>query len=1266
MRVLLSGVSLLPVVMACGAATAPVALRLDAQVPPDAEEALSEAAEAFYGAESPEAFRAALERARELAPKSGTFSELASEWHQLMAEDIGQRLERNLQALMDAGHPAPEQSLDKLTRLSLTQSEYLRVRDALTQVAAQHPRASIRDYARYLLSQHQRGAGDSDQAALTQSKIRNGWKWTVIGAWDNDQGKGFDERLPPENTVDTNGRYEGMTREIGWRVPRLAPVGPELDFGAIMTPNKWAVAYALTEFEVEGEDPLELRLMTSSPIKIWIDDQEIFSARVVQEANFDQFVIPLNLSPGHHRLLLKSAQETRHWRVSARITEVEGGISSRIRPAVPGCCGEVAPASRIDSISTTPNRIFASMIQKMQKQLGTGLRTQVYALRLANRMGLRAEALAVSDRLLKSAPKSIYARYVRARTAWRHSERGKTSDLLAELSENYGDELVFFHFQYARFLRQEGLNRKARSVLTRAGKHASNPAIPALNRRWAQQFKEQQWIEDECQSLEKALQYRPKWIDVQLNLARCYETLRFFGKARVVYSDILNQVPNYRSAIDGLFRYEFRRDAFRLAIGYAQKLVVLSPQRAEPLLRLAEISRRQQRWSEAGRYLTRAQRLNPDSAKSWRLRAEVAYQSGNKDSAVRAWREALNRDPNNDALSYRLAWLDPQKEGPWIKDVPDEDMIKQTLAQTGGEPSPGAHTLSVLDHEVTLVKPDGSSSDFVTMVAKALDDTGRDQLTSISLRRGGRLRVLQAYAISPSGERSQASNIRARVARFRNLAVGSTVVLQYRHDAPPIGYLSRHIARAWWFQQPGSHVTRSQWVLWLPKGQVLHEWSYDPQSQVQREETEIADHRRISWLTQEVPAMVPEPGMPTQQEVSLNLHVSTVPDWATFLEWEKALLTDAFRQTSDMTRLAQEIVEGAETPKEKALRIHKWLMEEIRYQQDYENSIAGVRPHAAPVVVERRYGDCKDKSVLFVTLARQVGLKAEFALLRTRPRGPLLRDIPMQQFDHAIVYVPKQPGLEEGFFVDSTADALDLSALRHDDTGVQALVFDTESRVHQWKDIAFRPATENSQTLVTRLDIDRSGAAVGQIDFSAQGMTGSSLRRLARNQEGLKQAMQGVVARMYGGAVAKSVQVVEAEDLEKPASVQLDVSVGVFAREEDNTWRVKLPPIWNPKNVFQLEDRKYPILLGVPQSMLWETEVHLPSGGKLRRSPPPVVIDAPCFRFERNSEVKAGYFTVRQAFETRCERVSVGYYSEHRKYAEQMLKTLDEEWVFVE
>ncbi len=1221
------------------------------------------AADAFYSAETPEAMAQALAEAESVDPEAPLVHELNAVWAQFAHNHPGVQFDFNMKALLAEGYDASHWAMDSISSLGLVAEEHEQWRQTLQRLMTHHPKPDTRSHARYLLAEELWLQGETEAARLVQAPLRMEWDWRIIGAWDNDQGKGFDEVFPPEQEIDFQATYEGSLREIQWRKPVRSPVGPELNFGEMITPSRWSVAYGLAHFQVRAPGRMELRVSTGSPLKVWIDGKPIFFAQVIKNIDFDQFVVPVDLAVGQHRLLVKSAQEQSTWQLDLRFTKPDGGPIEKISPLPADCCLRL-PSKSIAGSPVTPADLYAEHSRELSEDDSLGpVRSRVLQWLLAERMGLRSEALATSDELLQAAPKSLLARYIRAQSAWRHGERGKTSDLLESLAKSYGDKLLFLPLQHARFLRQEGLQRQARQVLEQARLNQTPEAASALTLGWSQQFAHQNWIEDECRSLEEVVAIRPQ-IAVQLRLAKCYEQLHFHARARKIYLRLLDVMPGYRPALEGMFYQELKQEHFSGAQHYGERLVTQQPHRIGPYLRLAELQRRMEALGPAEPYLSKAIQIDPDSPAPWGVRAKVLYQTGQVEQAVEAWRETLARDPDNDTVAQRLAWLAPGDEGPWMNDVPAEQLIRAALERRDGSAHPGAHILNLLDHEVTVVKADGSTSDVVTLVVRALDATGIDELTSISLRRGGRLRVLSAYALDAQGNRTQVSTIRNRTARFRNLSVGSTVVLQYRHEAQPVSYLSRYIARSWWFQSHGAHTSESQWVLWLPGDNTLHEWVNDPESQVVREESTVDMYRRITWTAKEMDAVTPEPGMPTAREIATNLIVSTVPDWDTFLEWEKALLTDAFRETADIISLAKNIVGEAQTPKEKALRIHRWLMEEIRYQQDYETTIAGVRPHAAPVVVERSYGDCKDKSVLFITLAKQVGLRAEFALLRTRPRGPLLRDIPMQQFDHAIVYVPKQPGLDDGFFIDSTADALDLTALRQDDTGVPALVFDTDSRVHTWRDIPFRAPAENQQTLTTELSVERTGRAQGSLDMYAEGMTGSHLRRLARNTQAVKQAMQGFVARLYGGAVARSVDVVEWEDLTRPAHLHIELQVGAFARKERGSLRVSLPPIWDPKSVFSLETRNYPLLLGVPQAMTWETKLHVPGGYRMRHSPADIQLRAQCFLYERRSQRQHRDVHITQRFETTCERIGVRNYAEHRVQAEKMIQALDEEWVF--
>src|SRR5439155_3073662 len=93
---------------------------------------------------------------------------------------------------------------------------------------------------------------------------------------------------------------------------------------------------------------------------------------------------------------------------------------------------------------------------------------------------------------------------------------------------------------------------------------------------------------------------------------------------------------------------------------------------------------------------------------------------------------------------------------------------------------------------------------------------------------GGRLRMLHSYAIDPNGARTEASSERAGAVYFRNLQVGSTVVLQYRTDDPGKGFLSRHLTKSWSFQGLSDQRVRSEFVLWTPLSTKLHETTVGP------------------------------------------------------------------------------------------------------------------------------------------------------------------------------------------------------------------------------------------------------------------------------------------------------------------------------------------------------------------------------------------------------------------------------------------------------
>lgn len=109
---------------------------------------------------------------------------------------------------------------------------------------------------------------------------------------------------------------------------------------------------------------------------------------------------------------------------------------------------------------------------------------------------------------------------------------------------------------------------------------------------------------------------------------------------------------------------------------------------------------------------------------------------------------------------------------------------------------------------------------------------------------------------------------------------------------------------------------------------------------------------------------------------------------------------------------------------------------EIRYT-GVEFGEASIVPRSPAEVLERKYGDCKDKSVLVAALLRAAGIDAQVALLRSSAGSDIEPDMPgLNVFNHAIVYVPGTPGL----WLDPTDPDLRLGVMAPANQGRLALI----------------------------------------------------------------------------------------------------------------------------------------------------------------------------------------------------------------------------------
>lgn len=1211
--------------------------------------ALHSAAEAFYSARSAAELKAALDHAKALAPTAGLTHELAAELARLEMREP-EEFDARIAAAQDLSYDATLfqlQRLELLTRDDARQARYVGLLEALS---TEHPDPRVRSAASYYLAAHLHLYGDDEGRDVAVRGVDAVLPLSVVGGWDNDQGKGFDLAHPPELGVDLTATYEGSLMQIGWQTPPRDFRG-ETDLREFVSPGQWSVAYAASGLSVPQEGTYELRVATTDPIKVFVDGALVFEARELQSVyGFDQFVIPVKLAAGEHQVLIKSAHRTGDWRLFARVTGEKGAQVA----VTPTAAGAVKSVTRIEKV-LGGEHAAASVVLDLAE--GDARRGFFAALRAELSLGGTA-ALRASQEFARRHPDSVLARYELVGALWNNGERGRTADDLTLLDKTLGADLPLIRKQQARFWQQEGLRSRARKTLIDLVTAYPERAPPA--RQLANLFDAEKWNEDQCRTLEKLEAAQPNTLNTQLAVAECWDEEHREDRAIKLYQQALKTYPRHITVLHRLQDALRTRGKLKESAEIARGLIAAYPEKLWPRLQLAETLRRSGKMEEAHQVLADAQQAFPNSADVYRAQATLAWREGNEEVAVASWQAALLRSPNDEAIANRLDFVSPATTGPWADDVPSEErLVEAVRARTELQQLAGADLAYLLDHEVTELRSDGSTTNVVTMVAHAFNQSGRDKLTRQRLQYGGRHRVLHAFSVDANGRRSEAS-VRSREVLYRGLDVGSTIVLQYRADAPPSGFLPRYLTRSWFFQSVNDQRTMSQLVLWYPSGSKLQETKL---GNLERDEKKVGDEVRVSWTLRDAPPVVAEPMMPGLLESAAHVQLTTIPGWEAFAHWEKALMEGVFQDSPEVDALAKRLEEGATTTEEKLFRIHQFVMEEIRYQQDYETFIAGVKPHTASMVVERRYGDCKDKTVLFMTLAKKMGLDARFATVRTRDRGQVRKELPSQQFNHAIVYVPPQEGLPEGRFFDATADVLDLDVLRDDNAGTEAFVYDPQTRSHEWVKIPWQTPAHHQTASEISVRLAADGSAKGELRLNGRGRIGSLLRRITRNPENFKQFMQMVTGAHFTGASAADVAALEVKDLRKPASVATTFVAPNAARIDGEELRFRLPTEWSPKQAFGLAQRRHDLVLGTPNEQRWRFDVSLPEGMRAAKLPSSGEVSTECITLTRTITPKPDGLSVDQHLQIRCERIPKEQYPAYRTQMEQMSRFLDEELV---
>lgn len=189
-------------------------------------------------------------------------------------------------------------------------------------------------------------------------------------------------------------------------------------------------------------------------------------------------------------------------------------------------------------------------------------------------------------------------------------------------------------------------------------------------------------------------------------------------------------------------------------------------------------------------------------------------------------------------------------------------------------------------------------------------------------------------------------------------------------------------------------------LLW-PKERPLAVSVTDPG--IQPVMSERQGRREIRLERKAVPAVRPDPGSPPWHQPHQLLQWTEYPSWNAVARWGVSLYPVPDKPSAAIAAQIEALKRQAESQPARLVAALRFVQREIRYM-GVEAGISSHKPSRPEEVLQRRFGDCKDKTLLLVALLRGMGIDAAPALVNTREHKAIGRLAPSPiVFDHVIV-----------------------------------------------------------------------------------------------------------------------------------------------------------------------------------------------------------------------------------------------------------------------
>ena len=444
-------------------------------------------------------------------------------------------------------------------------------------------------------------------------------------------------------------------------------------------------------------------------------------------------------------------------------------------------------------------------------------------------------------------------------------------------------------------------------------------------------------------------------------------------------------------------------------------------------------------------------------------------------------------------------------------------------------------------------------------------------------------------------------------------------------------------------------------LLW-PAGRKLHLANHN--AEVKPKERKLKGYREYEWDTMTPPALIVEDGAPGWYNPYASVQWSEFEDWGSVARWAQPLYRVPGRLGAALQTEVDRIARANADPGERLLAVLRFVQREIRYL-GVEIGAGSHAPSPPQVVLERRFGDCKDKALLTVAMLNALGIEARPALVNTALRRGIgdLHPVPAA-FNHVIVQARL---VGRDFWIDPTRPLQkgDLAHLYQPDYGY-ALVIDAGSGVLSSMS---NSAAAVSRTIHATFDM-RAGLdepVLYTVTSVLEGASADGARNAlaSENREELQKQYLNFYAKYFSGITVRTpFTMVEEENANRLTLTEQYAIPGFWKRNDAKKRqeaRIYAPDLEDYLRLPAQSVRLSPLAIAHPVDLKYTAEVLLPEAWNTK--PSRTAVDDGAFSFERVISEKDKTLVLADRFQSRIDHITAG---DTARYAANLDRVHDE------